>query len=248
VACDTGKARHHGITAPNSILVIPPGEEEAFLSPLPVQAIWGIGPKTAARLEQKGIHRVADLIALGEEGATRLLGNFGRDLLARARGQDDRPVYTGGHEAKSISHEVTYDRDISDLDELEGTLRWQSSDVARRLRRSGLSGSTVRIKIRWPDFTTHTRQLTIPGPTDLDNQIYEAARTLFHQIWKPGRKVRLLGVGVSGLEQSVHQPGLWDNTTDRERRLREALDKLRNRYGDKAVIPAKRLEKKSREG
>lgn len=244
IACDTGKARHRGLTAPNSILVVEPGEEEAFLAPLPVSALWGVGPKTAERLEQMGIRLVRDLTALGEAGMQQRFGDWGLELLARARGQDDRAV-GGEGEMKSASAEVTYDHDTADEEVLVDTLRRQSEEVARRLRRRSLGGSTVRIKIRWPDFSTHTRQMTLGEVTNLDTPILNAALTLFHQIWKPGMKVRLLGVGVSGLEEiALRQLSLWDTQNERERRLRQALDELRDRYGEKAVLPAKRLKGK----
>jgi DNA polymerase-4 len=242
IATDTGKARHKEPTYPNSILVVPSGEEAAFLAPLPASALWGVGPKTAQRLAEVGIQTIGDLAVTGEARLTRLFGSMGREMAQRARGIDDRPV-ENEREAKSISSEVTYDRDTADGDRLRATLRAQSETVARRLREENLCAATVRIKIRWPDFSTHTRQTTLPRPSDQDNQVYSAALELFNGIWAEGKSVRLLGVGVSGLLPAAHQLSLWDTPDEKERRLLEALDTLRSRYGADVVRAGRKTHK-----
>jgi DNA polymerase-4 len=119
---------------------------------------------------------------------------------------------------------------------LHNTLRELSEQVAYRLRKDNLTASTVRIKVRWNDFTTLTRQTTLPQPTDLDGIIRETATNLFDHLWLPEQRlVRLLGVGVSGLNEHVHQLSLWDTPTEKERRLLDAVDSLRARYGKKIV-------------
>jgi len=234
IATDTGKARHRSGTYPNTILCVPPGQEAAFLAPLPATALWGIGPKTAVRLADAGILSIGDLAGLDEARLKRLFGAAGHEMGLRARGIDERPLETT-RETKSVSAEVTYERDVRDEERLRQTLREQSEEVARRLREEGLCAGTVRIKLRWPDFSTHTRQVSLEHPTDQDRVILAAATGLFDGLWQPGKAVRLLGVGVSKLVPAAHQLSLFDTTSDKEHRLLEALDELRARFGEQAV-------------
>jgi DNA polymerase IV len=139
------------------------------------------------------------------------------------------------HEIKSISQEVTFSRDVRDDKSLEKTLVELSAEVGRRLRRNELAGVTVKLKIRWPDFTTLTRQVTLPGTTDQDHEIAESALSLLRKIRKPGQAVRLIGVGVSGLGRPMRQLELWETGSEKERKLQATLDELREKYGDNAI-------------
>lgn len=245
-ATDVGKtSRPDKSCPPNTILVIPPGEEAAFLAPLPAQAIWGIGPKTAKRLSELGVHTVGDLLRIPESMLARMFGKFGPELLLRARGIDNSPVVTS-HTAKSISQETTFDRDIREQVVLERTLRELTEKVCSRLRKDDFAGTTVRLKLRWPDFTTLTRQVTLRQPTDQDGVVFDAILTLFHSVWKPGLSVRLLGVGVSGLGPGQHQLSLWDTPDEKEHRLLEAVDELRARYGKQVIQKASQLDRKKK--
>lgn len=234
IATDVGKAATRRDSPPNAITIVPPGHEAAFLAPLPAEALWGVGPKTAARLAELGIKTIGELASYPENELKRLFGKNGLDLALHARGIDDRPIATS-HETKSISQETTFARDIALERELLNTLQSLSRRVAERLQKSHLSGSTVKVKIRWPDFTTLTRQMTLAQPTDQENQIFNAAVQLFRKEWLQGKAVRLLGVGVSNLQSSTRQLSLWAETTDREQRLQQALDDLRSKYGSRAV-------------
>lgn len=247
MATDYGKAHHKTGTYPNAIHVVPPGTEEAFLAPLPVEALWGIGPKTAAKLNSMGIHTIGALVALGEPIFKQLFGRSAYDLYRYARGIDDRPV-TVEHAIKSISQEVTFERDIDRQPELEDTLWSLSEQVGYRLRQDGLTGATVRLKLRWPDFTTHTRQLTLNQPTNQDRVIFETALALFHGLWSAGRAVRLLGVGVSGLSRPAMQLGLFDRMNEKEQRLLQVMDGLRERFGKNAVQRGRDMKKKHKSG
>ena len=234
IATDFGKAKHRGITPPCAITDVPPGSEARFLAPLPVDALWGVGPKTKTLLEGWGIRTIGDLAAQDETEFTSRFGNYGRDLIQRARGLDSSPV-SAGREVKSISQETTFGRDISDKRLLEGTLRGLSEQVGRRLRAGDLKAKTVKIKLRWPDFTTLTRQVSLAEPVDQDLLIYEAAVRLFETEWVPGKKVRLIGVGVSGLCGSDYQLPLWDTKSEKERRLMEAMDEIHAKFGRDSV-------------
>ncbi len=180
---------------------MPPGEEAAFLAPLPVGELWGVGPKTAAELESLGIHTIGDLAHWPEADLTARFGKHGYDLVRRARGIDDRPVSTD-HEVKSISNETTFARDVADEAELKRTLL-PVRKRRRRLRRAGLAGNTVRIKLRWADFTTSTRQITLPALTDRDDDIYRNAQQLLDSHWPHGKPVRLIGVGSATWSRRV---------------------------------------------
>ena len=196
--------------------------------------LWGVGPKTEAKLAELGIHTIGDIAAWPEADLVRRFGENGRELAAHARGQDERPIVTE-HETKSISQETTFTRDVSDDKTLERTLRELAAEVGRSLRRNDLAGKTVKIKIRWPDFTTLTRQTTLPQPTDSDEEIVKTALKLLHAVRKPRQAVRLIGVGVSGLGAPVRQLGLWDMGSEKSRKLQEVVDELQAKYG-KGVI------------
>jgi DNA polymerase-4 len=215
---------------PNAVTVVPFGEEAAFLDPLPADMLWGVGPKTSARLAELGIRTIGELARWPEPELIRLFGENGRDLARHAKGIDDRPVVTE-HETKSISQEVTFSKDVRDDKVLEDTVREQSAEVARQLRKNNLAGKTIKLKIRWPDFTTLTRQTTLNDPTDQDDLIARTAFELMRSVRKPNQAVRLIGVGVSGLGAPIRQLGLWDMDVERSRRLQQAMDALNTKYG-----------------
>ena len=222
------------VEPPNAVTVVGFGEEAAFLDPLPADMLWGVGPKTSARLSELGIHTIGDIARWPEFELIRLFGENGRDLARHSKGIDDRPVITE-HETKSISQEVTFSKDVRDDKVLERTVREQSSEVARQLRKNNLAGRTIKLKIRWPDFTTLTRQTTLNDPTDQDQVIIDNALALMRSVRKPNQAVRLIGVGVSGLGAPVRQLGLWDTNLERERRLQDILEKLQEKYGNHVI-------------
>lgn len=241
IATEVGKAlalkriKAQGLTEPpNAVTVVPYGEEAAFLSPLPADMLWGVGPKTSQRLSELGIHTIGDIAKWPEGELIRLFGENGRDLSRHAKGIDNRPITTE-RETKSISQEVTFSVDVVSDKALEKTVREQSAEVARQLRRENLAGRTVKLKIRWPDFTTLTRQTTLSNPTDMEDEIAKTALALMRSVRKPNQAVRLIGVGVSGLGQPIRQLGLWDMDSEKSRRVQEALDALQEKYGKDVI-------------
>jgi DNA polymerase-4 len=234
IATEVGKKAAKGDQPPFALTIVPSGKEAEFLAPLPADMLWGVGPKTSARLSELGIRTIGDIARWPEEELVRLFGENGREMARHARGQDERPVVTE-HEIKSISQEVTFSRDVRDDASLEKTLTELSAQVGRRLRKNGLAGATVKLKIRWPDFTTLTRQVTLPGNTNQDDEIAENALGLLRKIRKSGQAVRLIGVGVSGLGEPMRQLELWEAGTEKARKLQEVLDELREKYGDNAI-------------
>jgi len=234
IATEVGKQSAPGNGPPFAITIVPPGEEAAFLARLPADMLWGVGPKTGARLAELGMHTIGEIARWPESDLVRRFGENGRDLARHAHGLDDRPVVTE-HDVKSISQETTFTRDVSDDKALERTLREQAAQVGAQLRAEHLAGKTVKLKIRWPDFTTLTRQTTLPQPTENDEEIYLTAMKLLKKVRTPRQPVRLLGVGVSGLGTPVRQLGLWDEDSQKARRLQAAVDELREKYGEEVV-------------
>jgi DNA polymerase-4 len=220
----------HAAGPPCALTIVPAGEEAAFLAPLPADMLWGVGPKTAARLAELGIHTIGDIARWPEAELAQRFGEHGRDLSRHARGVDERPIVTE-YETKSVSQETTFARDVRDDKALEKTLREQSASVARQLRKEGLAGKTIKLKIRWPDFTTLTRQMTLTSPTDMEDEIAKTVLMLLKNVRKANQAVRLIGVGVTGLGQPVRQLGLWDLDTEKSRKLQEAVDALQEKYG-----------------
>jgi len=254
IATDVGKAR--GRNAPQAgetglldqppcaITIVPPGEEAQFLAPLPVHLLWGVGPKTAERLDALGIHSIGELAACSEIELAQKFGKHGYELVRHARGLDERPVITF-YETKSISQETTFVRDVRSLPELLKVMDQQAAQVAKRLQQKNMAGSTVKIKLRWPDFTTLTRQLSLKTPTDQPGIISQAAHALFMKEWREGRAVRLIGVGVSGLQSQARQLSLWDAPNERQQRLQSALHELEERFGEGIFLRPARPKKRS---
>ncbi len=235
---------------PDGLTIVPPGTEEAFLAPLPISELWGIGPKTAQRLREAGVESVGDLAQRPLPWLIDRFGARGEWFHELARGIDPREVSTT-RETKSISSETTFAEDLGDYDKLAETARGQARDVSRRLRRAELRARTVQIKLRLSDFTTFTRQRTLAGASDDVDEITSAALALLREQCRPSRRFRLIGVGVSNLEaaqDAVAQLSLFDAATrpaatppeSAERRarqaaLRSAVDDLQTRFGAEVV-------------
>lgn len=240
---------------PNGITVVRPGEELAFLAPLPVERMSGIGGKTAARLRSHGIATLGDLALLDESAAEELLGSHGVALVLRARGVDPRPV-SGRDPVKSVSNERTFAEDLREPADVQLVVDALAESVGRRLRRKQLSGRTVHVKVRFSDFTTRTAQRTLPAATDSEAVIAPLALELVRSLWSPGVGVRLLGVGVSGLDEIAEQLDLFEEASagasapeaqpatraasriaeDRRRRISKGLDTVRDKFGDGALV------------
>lgn len=193
---------------PGGLTVVRPGEEAAFLAPLPVRVLWGIGPVTAGKLAAIGIETVGQLAEQPESELAALFGRHGAGMARRARGIDRRPVFID-HEAKSVSQERTFDHDINDPSMLLEQLRRLSQGVAWRLQRGQVAAGTIAIKVRYADFSTFSRQMRFMIPTDDEEEIYRAALSLWERAWQRGRPVRLLGVGGRDLAEPTGQLKFW---------------------------------------
>jgi len=234
IATEVGKTSAAKGAPPNALTVVHPGQEAAFLAPLPVRMLWGVGPKTEERLAHLRITTIGDLARHSFDELVELFGQYGRDLRCHALGRDDSPVVVT-HDIKSISQEVTFARDVADTEALQGTVRELADMVGRRLRKAGLAATVVKLKLRWTDFSTISRQTSTCEAVDEDGPIGEAALVLLDKAWKPRRPVRLIGVGVSGLVSPVRQLTLWDDGATPKPSLQQAVDTLRDRFGDEAI-------------
>jgi len=237
---------------PNGVLWVLPEREAAFLAPLDVRRIPGVGKVSEKSLHSLGIRKVGDLAALDEDFLEQRFGQWGLALAGKARGLDAGGWFDtaiGEEEGpKSISHETTFSQDTADLARIEATLARLSEMVGRRLREHGLSARTIQLKLRYADFSTITRARSVARPTALDIELHEEIRALFHRNWKKGAKVRLLGVHVSGWAKEQAQMDLLDDHRhERWQRALAAADRMRDRFGDSAVSLAASLRGKFRE-
>ena len=195
---------------PDGLVVVAPGQERGLLDPLPVRALWGVGPASAVRLEQIGVRTVGQLAGVPADRLIALFGDArGTSLHELARGVDTRAVVTD-REIKSISVEDTFPVDLVDRGRLVGELDTLARRLSGRLRSRGRSGRTVTLKVRRHDFTTIARSLTLPGATDSETIIRDVARRLLESVEVEGG-VRLLGIGMSSLVEVVQQD-LFDST------------------------------------
>ena len=221
---------------PDGLVVVEPGDEATFLAPLEISRLWGVGEKSAAVLREYGVRTIGDLAGLPDDLLIRRFGKHGASLAQRARGIDDDPV--GGRDAaKSIGHEHTFDIDTSDREVIERTLLGMSEGVAGRLRDSGVRASTITVKIRDTTFRTITRQRTLPEPTDLTDPIFRTALELARPEVR-GVRIRLLGVTASGLGER-EQLSLFAADDPRRRKVTEAADAVRHRFGERAITRAR---------
>jgi DNA polymerase-4 len=217
---------------PAGILEVRPGYEADFLAPLPVEVLPGVGPKTRKTLRLLNIRTVGELATLDHQWLERALGRTGYFLHLRARGLDDSPVTPQESPPRSIGREVTLEEDTLDRRRLEGILYRLSERVGDALRRRGLRARCVQLKLRYSDFDTRTRSVTLWEPTDMDHVIFQEARRLMERLLCRRVRVRLLGVSTSGLMRAPLQLPLFARERSlRRRALYRALDCIRGRYG-----------------
>ena len=190
---------------PDGLTIVPAGTERDFLAPLPASRLWGIGPKTAERLEAEGVHTIGDLAARPRSWYDAQFGKTGVRIRELALGQDDSPVSVE-REVKSISSETTLAEDTGDAERLYAIIDDLSSRVAESLQSNEMPGHTVKLKLRLSDFTTFTRQRTLPQAVSSAEELAPVARSLLQAELVEDRQFRLLGVGVSGFETESEEP------------------------------------------
>ena len=238
---------------PDGLTVVCPGDEAAFLAPLPVRAMPGIGPKSAEHLGELGIRTLGDVAALDEATALQVFGGHGSDLVARARGLDTREVHDNAG-VKSVSNERTFATDVRTPEEVDDALAGLAAKVGRRLRHKGLAGRTVTVKLRFSDFSTKTVRRTVTVPADDERVFLPIARELVRSAWSPGIGLRLLGIGLSGFDDKAIQLDLLAvseeharelQPEDRERLVR-GIDAVKEKFGDSAVRFGRELKPPTR--
>lgn len=222
---------------PNGLLVVPESETLAFLHPQPISALWGVGAKTAEKLERLGLRTVGDVAAIPVDALTRSIGPaMAAHFHALSWGRDPRVVVTERVE-KSIGHERTFEANISDLAQLEKEMLRLANGVGARLRTAGVQARTIALKLRFADFSTISRSRTLADPTDLGRRIYEEARSLYAESGRVGEPIRLLGVRGEQLTGRVADLGLWDDDGD-WREAEHAVDAIAAKFGRSLVRPA----------
>lgn len=230
-----------GLSKPDGLLVIPRDDTVAFLHPLPIAKLWGVGGKTEELLRGRGYNTIGDLARAPVEVLRRSLGDAAAERLHDlAWGIDPRQVH-GGESEKSVGHEMTFETDITDPDVIRRELLRMSNMVAVRLRKAGFVGRTVVLKLRFADFTTITRSRTIPEPTDLGRKIYDEVRSIYEATGKQFEAIRLVGVRAEQLQDATSaQLGLWDES-EGWRDAEGVMDAASARFGRGAVKPARLL-------
>ena len=242
---------------PDGLVVVPAGGERDFLSPLDLSRLWGAGPATRKKLRRMGLRTIGDVARLDESVLAAALGPaMGARFHNLANGTDHRRVHRGTPR-KSLSKEVTFGTDQEDREHVERTLLGLCDGVARALRAKSLTGRTVHLKLRWDGFETHTRQRTLDAPPTTTERLWPVARQLFRELDDPSRRVRLIGVGVTGFDEDpVRQLSMFGTGADggetvkdddeADLRIAGALDALNERYGRDAVTRAALLDERRR--
>ena len=228
MATNTGK--------PDGLVLVPQGGEQEFLAPLPIGAMWGVGPQMGARLHAYGIRTIGQLAAYSSDALHRAFGAWGRQAYHLAHGRDSRRV-SQSHSMKSVSNEATFPHTVYERETLFNMLMSLAEQVGRRLRGKGMRGRTIALKLRSADFATLSRQTTLARPTDATDIIYAEAKRLLHGVKLVAGGYRLIGVGVHELIPAGEgQLPLWLEPEDRLSQRDRAVDKIRGKFGMHTVL------------
>ncbi|HCO26247.1 MAG TPA: DNA polymerase IV [Gimesia maris] len=228
---------------PDGLVVVEPDKIQEFLDPLPVSRVWGIGKMATQRFNRLGIQTISQVRVLEPKILTELFGEQGLHLWNLSQGLDERAVIPE-RQAKSISRETTFSSDVNDLEILRIILMDLVEDVSRRLRKNKLRGKTIQLKIRYDDFSTFTRSITVSQPTDLTREIEQSALLMLDQkLPERPLSIRLIGVGVTGFQSgSQHQKSLYDEEDQQKfSRLDQVKDQIASRFGSNSIIRGNRI-------
>jgi DNA polymerase-4 len=232
---------------PKGFVVVPPGEEAEFLAPLPIGKLPGIGTKTEEVLTgQHGLKLIRDLFARSEQQLETIFGSDWRSMLARARGEDDRPVETEHDDAKSYSQQETFGKNIHDFAEIERIAKRMVDELMPKIREDQKRVRTMTVKVRYPDFTQETHGRSLRDATDLEAPFYPLVAPLLRAAWKKPRPLRLISVKFSNVEDGAAQMEMFAQTEEKRRRLAGVLDKLNNRGREAVVQHGHQLAPKTR--
>ena len=223
---------------PRGLTVVMPGSELSFIDPLPVRALSGIGASTERKLREQGIETLGDLYRAETEGVLGLLGKNGRMLLDRVRGLEDGPIEPDA-EVKSVSNETSFAVDLTERADIEAAIDTMAAKVGRRLRRKGLAGHTLALKVRYADFSVRSNQIQLGAPYDDEYAFIPRLHAMLDELWSPGMALRLVGVAVTGFDDEVapEQLELFGEAEPEldHRDLLNAADKVKERFGEGAL-------------
>ncbi len=233
---------------PDGLTICPPGHEREFLAPLPINKLWGVGPKTEAHLRDYGFHTIGDLAKCSQETLAKKFGKWGAHLWALSNGIDNRAVEEGGPR-KSISQEHTWDEDVADPAIVEKRIWKIADDLSRYMREEKIKSRVLTVKIRLEGFLTYTRRQTLSEHTNDAETMREVAVKLFRDFEREGKKVRLIGVNMSDLNtHGAEQLGLFDQPESKQKdKVAQLLDTLREKFGEDAAARASLVGERSHE-
>lgn len=232
---------------PRGFTVVPPGGEAAFLAPLKISVLPGVGTKSTERLEQAGIRLVRDLFTRSEAELKALFGSGWREMLAMARGEDDRPVHVDHEDAKSYSVQETFGHDIGDFAEIERVAKRMIDELMPAIRADGKRVKTMTVKVRYPGMENSTAGRSLAEATDLEAPFYPLVRPLLTQAWTRRRPLRLVSIRFSGVEDRGAQLEMFAQAEEKKRRLAAVLDKL-NAQVAKGVVHGHQLGRAGHRG
>ena len=227
---------------PRGLTVVIPGSEANFMAPLPVRALSGIGGSSEKKLRDLGIETLGDLAAADDDTIVRLLGKPGKVMLDRARGLENAPIEMDD-EVKSVSNEVSFAHDLTEREDIIAAIDVMAAKVGRRLRRKGLAGRTLALKVRYADRSVRSVQRPLPAPSDDELMFQDMLSDMLDELWQQGMALRLVGVAVTGFDddgQETSQLTLFEDDVAREvskahKSLQAATDKVKERFGEGAL-------------
>ena len=220
---------------PRGFVVVGVGQEEAFMAPLPIGRLPGVGAKTQAALEARGIRLVGDVFSRGERELEAAFGRDWRGVVARARGHDDSRVESEESDAKSYSKQETFGGDVSDYDVIERVAKRMIDEIMPKVRGDGVKVKTLTVKVRYPDFSQESHGRSLPASTDLETPFYALVGPLLREAWRKALPLRLVSVRLSGVDDGPDQLEMFAQADEKRRKLAGVLDRL-NKSGRDAVV------------
>lgn len=230
---------------PRGFEVVEPGNEQAFLEPLEIGKLPGVGKKSQVALKERGIHTVGDVLRRNESELKSIFGRSWREMVSTARGEDDSVVHTDHEDAKSYSHQETFSTDISDVEEIERVAKRMVDSLLVKIRADRKTARTMTLKVRYPDFSQESHGRSLPEASDLESSFYPLVTPLLKASWRKNRPLRLISVRFSGIEEGAQQLDLFSATDDKRRKLAAVMDQLNALGKDRAVTRGHQLRSRA---
>lgn len=233
---------------PKGFVVVAPGKEAEFLAPLSIGKLPGIGQKTEAVLNDRGVRLIADLFTKSERELTTLFGTGWREMLARARGVDDRAVDPNPEDAKSYSQQETFGADVGNFEEIERVAKRMVDELMRKVRSDGKRVRTVTLRVRYPNFEQASAGHSLPQSSDLETPFYSWIAALLKQAWRKPQPLRLVSVKLSGVDDTPEQLEIFGDSNEKQKRLAKAVDALKAVRGEEVIMKGAQITKKNESG